>query len=393
MHTNSPCRAVGTLPTYRPRKPTNNADPKLIAIGPGATKAASPVPDPLPAPVPESLPAPGPLVMPGPLPESVKAAHRRKLALATAKQAGAQTQPDRSVTLSTTIQKSPPMDKSQPIFSGEAHPVATLFPMMSDEELDELAADIKANGLLNPIVLDENGILIDGRNRQEACRRAQVEPTYAALNGVDPVAFIMSANVSRRHLNKGQQAMAVAFAYPDPDKPGRGKKGKAEETSGFSQKRLQQARQVLHHSRELALAVLGDTIKLDSALAKISEEQKAMKSTEGKLALLREEAPDLAELVAEERLSLDEAHASFQNRKHEAEERESSQRETLCRLGESAYRSTVAWSVAEFSRGLDDRLKDEAFRAMFLQRMRLERSEIPNIVKGAQVLTEILKAL
>src|ERR1700674_2668677 len=102
----------------------------------------------------------------------------------------------------------------------EVHPVAALFPMMSDEELDELAADIKANGLLNPIVLDEKGILIDGRNRQEACRRAQVEPTYAALNGADPVAFIMSANVSRRHLNKGQQAMAVAFAYPEPDKPG-----------------------------------------------------------------------------------------------------------------------------------------------------------------------------
>lgn len=43
---------------------------------------------------PESGPA---LPVPEPLPESVKAAHRRKLALATAaKQAGAQTQPDRS---------------------------------------------------------------------------------------------------------------------------------------------------------------------------------------------------------------------------------------------------------------------------------------------------------
>ena len=265
--------------------------------------------------------------------------------------------------------------------------------MMSDEELDELAADIKANGLLNPIVLDETGVLIDGRNRQEACRRANVKPTYAALNGADPVAFIMSANVSRRHLNKGQQAMAVAFAYPEPDKPGRGKKGKAEETSGFSQKRLQQARQVLHYSRELALAVLDDTIKLDSALEKISAEQKAMKSTEGKLALLREEAPDLAELVAEERLSLDEAHASFQNRKREAEERERSQRETLCRLGEAGYRGSIAFAVAEFAHDLDERLKDEAFRAIFLQRMRIERSEIPNIVKGAEALTAILTKL
>ena len=40
----------------------------------------------------------------------------------------------------------------------------------------------------------------------------------------DPVAFIISSNVKHRHLNKGQQAMAVALAYPEPEKGGRGKK-------------------------------------------------------------------------------------------------------------------------------------------------------------------------
>jgi hypothetical protein len=39
----------------------------------------------------------------------------------------------------------------------------------------------------------------------------------------------------------GQQAMALAFAYPEPDKPGRGKKGKASETDGFSATRLKNA--------------------------------------------------------------------------------------------------------------------------------------------------------
>jgi hypothetical protein len=32
------------------------------------------------------------------------------------------------------------------------HPVAALFPMLADDELGELAADIKARGLLRPIV-------------------------------------------------------------------------------------------------------------------------------------------------------------------------------------------------------------------------------------------------
>jgi hypothetical protein len=34
----------------------------------------------------------------------------------------------------------------------------------------------------------------------------------------------------RRHMPKGQRAMAVAFVYPEPEKGGRGKKGKAAET-------------------------------------------------------------------------------------------------------------------------------------------------------------------
>ena len=50
--------------------------------------------------------------------------------------------------------------------------------------------------------------MIDGRNRLEGWERAQVEPTFITLNGQDPVAFIISSNVTRRHLSKGQQAMA-----------------------------------------------------------------------------------------------------------------------------------------------------------------------------------------
>lgn len=42
--------------------------------------------------------------------------------------------------------------------------------------------------------------------------------------------------------------MAMAFAYPEPEKGGRGKKGKATETVGFSQQRLREARQILGHS-------------------------------------------------------------------------------------------------------------------------------------------------
>ena len=72
--------------------------------------------------------------------------------------------------------------------------------MLPDDELDELAQDIKDNGLQQPLVvgeIDGKPVLIDGRNRREACRRAGVVPHHIRLDGQDPVTFILSANINR----------------------------------------------------------------------------------------------------------------------------------------------------------------------------------------------------
>jgi ParB-like chromosome segregation protein Spo0J len=146
------------------------------------------------------------------------------------------------------------------------HPIADLFPMMTDEELADLAADIKANSLLHPIVVDKDGLLIDGRNRDRACEIAGIEPATVLFEGDDPRAYIIASNISRRHLTKGQQAMAMAMIYPAPEKGGRGKKKTMDETSTlFSPKRLQLARTVLAYSSDLAQAVLAGSKFLDAA--------------------------------------------------------------------------------------------------------------------------------
>jgi len=73
--------------------------------------------------------------------------------------------------------------------------------MMSDNELAELAADIKANGLIHAIVVDKNGVLIDGRNRLRACELASVEPVFVMQPFLSRVVDIARAHsVAYPHL-------------------------------------------------------------------------------------------------------------------------------------------------------------------------------------------------
>ena len=87
----------------------------------------------------------------------------------------------------------------------EFHPLANLFPLLGDEELDVLAEDIKVNGLTVPIILYQ-GKILDGRNRYLACQRAGVIPKFREYIDDTPLAFVLSINLQRRHLTIQQRA-------------------------------------------------------------------------------------------------------------------------------------------------------------------------------------------
>ena len=197
----------------------------------------------------------------------------------------------------------------------KTHPIADLFPMMADDELAELADDIKANGLIHPIITDGEGQLIDGRNRLKACKLAGIEPRFEKLNGQDPIAYIYSANIRRRNLTKSQRVMLVARMYPDT------KQGKKRITSSEKEQvpksRLSYARAILRYSEELADSVIKGSKSLDEALDVVKKAQERDKSDEENLAVLRKEAADLAELVDEAKLKLDEAIAALEKREEE----------------------------------------------------------------------------
>ncbi len=221
--------------------------------------------------------------------------------------------------------------------TGEIHEAANIFPMLPEDELAELAADIKANGLIHEIVLDKDGALVDGRNRLIACRRAGVEPRFTTLDGQDPVSYVLSANVNRRNLTKGQRAMAAVKLFA----ANKTRQIEASEEAGVSQSRLSKAQMVLNFAEELANAVMAGTVPLDVAYAEARERKNAQESREEQarrderdLALLRASAPDLADLVAEERMPLREAMAALR-------EREEVEREQRTRLTKTCWSNLV----------------------------------------------------
>lgn len=92
------------------------------------------------------------------------------------------------------------------------HPLSAAFPAMSAEDYVSLRADISANGQRDPIVIHE-GMVLDGWHRYSSHVDLGTEDQAlceALPDGIDPVAFVLSRNLHRRHLSASQRAMAVA---------------------------------------------------------------------------------------------------------------------------------------------------------------------------------------
>lgn len=88
------------------------------------------------------------------------------------------------------------------------HRFSEVFPKMSDAAFAELRADIAANGQHFPITLFQDQVL-DGWHRYRVCADIGVEPDVEEFAGDEAAArkFVISANLTRRHLDESQRAM------------------------------------------------------------------------------------------------------------------------------------------------------------------------------------------
>lgn len=90
----------------------------------------------------------------------------------------------------------------------EYHEAANLFPL-DESTIGELAEDIQKNTQREPIALIEEGgekKILDGRRRYLACQSKGISPMMTTVETDDPIAYVLSLNLHRRHLTETQRA-------------------------------------------------------------------------------------------------------------------------------------------------------------------------------------------
>lgn len=93
----------------------------------------------------------------------------------------------------------------------KSHPAAEVLPMQTDDEFAALLDLIAEHGQQRPIVVDEQGRIVDGRNRWRACEVLGIQPITEPLGDRDPWELSENENGANRSLTTGQKAMRRAL--------------------------------------------------------------------------------------------------------------------------------------------------------------------------------------
>ena len=179
----------------------------------------------------------------------------------------------------------------------EEHPYARVMPTMPKPDFETLMANIVENGLDQPIVLYQ-GKVLDGVHRLKACVLSGVKPWFVKLETIrhgggdqDALAFVVSANLVRRHLTTSQRSAVgkelanmkegrpkkTAFIKAvskngAPDKPPAGhviSQADAAKLMKVSRSSIQKAAKVARESPEKFAAVKAGKLSLNKALSEL----------------------------------------------------------------------------------------------------------------------------
>lgn len=86
------------------------------------------------------------------------------------------------------------------------------FPVMSDEEFEALKASIEERGVEVPIIVDQDGDIVDGHQRKRACDELGINCHTEVRNfenEIQKVELALTLNCNRRHLNQKQKRKLI----------------------------------------------------------------------------------------------------------------------------------------------------------------------------------------
>jgi ParB-like chromosome segregation protein Spo0J len=184
------------------------------------------------------------------------------------------------------------------------HEIADVFPMLETHDLDQLAKDIKDNGLRHPVVVFE-GKILDGRNRLRACQLAGVKYSTVDFDGdwEAAVKLVASENLHRRHLSDSQRSFCAGKlanlrqGRPGENRPmGRFSQADAASMLNISERGVRRARKVI----EAGVPELGEAVERGDISVRAAAELTKLPEQEQRAALAAGEQK-VRERVAEVR--------------------------------------------------------------------------------------------
>lgn len=197
----------------------------------------------------------------------------------------------------------------------KVHELARYFPTIEGESFDRFVEDIEKNGQLEPIIT-YRGEILDGVNRYRACQRLGMDPITKEYAGSDPLHYVISINVHRRHMSASQLAMvatemlpefeveakkrseATQFGHGPRTTPTEDEKGKASdkvaEEFGISGKSVRRAKRVKEQAPEKVEAIIQgkENIRaVDTGLRMKAAQERAEGKTEKEVVKKIKETP------------------------------------------------------------------------------------------------------
>ena len=214
----------------------------------------------------------------------------------------------------------------------EFHPLANAFPMMEGKEKADLVEDIRRNGLQESIKLYQ-GKILDGRNRTVACVELGIEPRFETYTGDDPMAFVWSENVTRRHLNEGAKTMIGKKLLELNDEwIAEVERIKEQTRAARSEAKIGNQNAVKNNSSDSIATIVSESPKpapkpkvnvtrnAAAAFLKVSPTMMQIAET------LENRAPDLVEPVIQQKITLTQANRMRKEREREAKRQENAKK-------------------------------------------------------------------